>query len=135
MSSKPLFSTPSVKLLVTLFVFWKALLLGIVYLNPNDGYDSSTQLLLLPDKPDQLSNSSLAFANANVSTSRIITSLSRWDAIYFASAAHRGYVHEQEWAFSWGFTSLLNHVTATLRMFVPLRLVPIQSSCYANSAS
>jgi phosphatidylinositol glycan class V len=133
MSFTPLFFAPSAKLLVALFVFWKVLLLVIVYLNPNDGYDSSTQLFLLTDQSGHRSTSAPVFANANVSTLRIVASLSRWDAIYFAAAAHRGYVHEQEWAFSWGFTSLLNHVTATLRMFCSTSASPIQSSCYANS--
>jgi GPI mannosyltransferase 2 len=98
--------TPSAKLLVALFVFWKALLLFIVYLNPNDGYDSSTHIFLLPEPSGHLSPS-----RANLSTR-----LLRWDAIYFAAAAHRGYVHEQEWAFSWAYTSVLHQATATTRM-------------------
>jgi GPI mannosyltransferase 2 len=134
MLPKPLFLAPSAKLLVALFVFWKALLLVIVYLNPNAGYDSSTQLFLLPDESGHRSASALVFADANVSSSRIVASLSRWDAIYFAAAAHRGYVHEQEWAFSWGFASLLHHVTATLRMWSQSILL-IQYFCYASSAS
>jgi phosphatidylinositol glycan class V len=42
----------------------------------------------------------------------IIGKLTRWDAIYFFKAAHRGYLFEQEWAFGWGFTRVIAIVTA-----------------------
>jgi hypothetical protein len=46
---------------------------------------------------------------------RLLQTLTRWDAIYFASIAERGYVFEQEWAFGWGFTRLLSFLgTCTL---------------------
>src|ERR1700753_414399 len=117
MPFSPLLFAPSVKLLVALFAFWKALLLIIVYLNPSDGYDSSTQIFFLPESSGHQPVARHP-TYANVSTSRIASRLSRWDAIYFAAAAHRGYVHEQEWAFSWGFTTLLRHFTATTRMYL-----------------
>ena len=82
MNSRP------ITLLFGLFVIWKGLLLAIAYLNPGvRGYDSSSDLLLNPEALDQ---------------SRIALAFSRWDAIYFASAAKWGYVYEQEWAFAWG---------------------------------
>lgn len=112
MFSHPLLSDPSRKLLLALFVFWKVLLLTIVYLNPDGatGYDSSTQLLF------QLlqSTGKDPISPTGVSSSRIVSALTRWDAVYFTSAAYRGYVHEQEWAFSWGLTSVLRYITATI---------------------
>lgn len=33
---------------------------------------------------------------------RLVTRFNSWDAIYFVSAAKRGYVYEQEWAFGTG---------------------------------
>src|ERR1700761_7420445 len=101
MALQPLFCAPSARLLVALFVFWKAALLAIVYLNPSDGYDSSTKIYLLPEESGLQTLARHHPAHANVSTSRIASRLLRWDAIYFAAAAQRGYVHEQEWAFSW----------------------------------
>jgi phosphatidylinositol glycan class V len=67
------------------FLLWKSLLFSISRLSPRPGYDTSTTLL------EGVSDSSLL-------------SLVRWDAIYFTEAARRGYIFEQEWAFSWTLT-------------------------------
>ena len=105
------------KLLGALFLAWKLLLLTLAWVSPGPGYDTSTQLLfkgfgtrnvqatsstLTSSSAGPPSGSGLAFAE------RIVERLTRWDGIYFASTAERGYVLEQEWAFGWGFTRMLS---------------------------
>jgi Mannosyltransferase (PIG-V) len=90
------------------FLFAKATLLAIVlgttYLNDLPipfyqppswpfGYDSSSSCLI----PEDLST-----------LGRIISSLLRWDSVYFVSiATRREYVWEQEWAFGPGWPLLI----------------------------
>lgn len=91
--------------LVCLFIFWKFLLLSIASLSPGPGYDTSTQLLFssgLSEPADHGHSARFAFLQL------VAEKLTRWDGIYLASLAHRGYVYEQEWAFSWGFTRLMS---------------------------
>jgi hypothetical protein len=88
--------------LVALFVSWKLLLLTIAFLAPGHGYDSSTQLFFRSN--DDGAGTALDLDSV---APHLATKLVRWDAIYLTSAALNGYVHEQEWAFSWGFTRLV----------------------------
>ena len=81
--------------LVVVFFLWKALLLCLACLSPGPGYDTSTQLFL----PASSSNDALA----NRILAHVASKLVRWDALYFISIADRGYLFEQEWAFSWAF--------------------------------
>jgi phosphatidylinositol glycan class V len=85
-------------LLTVLFVAWKGGLLLAALLSPGRGYDSS------------------ASAPAPLADGRI-RRLVRWDAVYFAAIARRGYRFEQEWAFGWGFTRVLAGVAAGMGLF------------------
>lgn len=87
--------------LVLSFIAWKLLLLCVALTSPGPGYDTSTELL----------HSDLNLAQANYGSewepALRLTSLVRWDAIYYTQIARRGYLWEQEWAFGWGFTNLI----------------------------
>ncbi|KAI5303449.1 vacuolar transporter chaperone [Ascosphaera pollenicola] len=78
------------------FILYKALLLLIALLSPGAGYDTSTSLIA-GAKLDRLSTSPVKLA--------------RWDAIYFLQAARRGYVFEQEWAFSRVHSFLIHQIS------------------------
>lgn len=73
------------------FLSWKVLLFSVSLLSPCPGYDTSTTLL------EGVGDSSLL-------------PLIRWDAIYFTETAQRGYIFEQEWAFSWTLTRAMAFV-------------------------
>ena len=110
--------------LVILLVAWKALLLTIVLLSSGPGYDTSTQLLFkgFGTRNDGISISDAFAHNASWSafgfTQHVVQHLTRWDTIYFASSAERGYILEQEWAFGWGFTQFLAFLSqSTLGLF------------------
>ena len=103
-------------LLGCLFLSWKLLLLTIALLGPGPDYDTSTQLLLHgygTQDAGSISHDSAFPTSISPSTKRIVNSLTRWDAIYFASTAKRGYVFEQEWAFGWGFSRLLSYLSTS----------------------
>lgn len=74
-----------IRSLTALFVVWKTLLFLVIANCPGPGYDTSTTLLTEADE------------------SAHILKFVRWDAIYFVRAAQRGYLFEQEWAFSYGY--------------------------------
>ena len=86
------------------FVLWKLLLLCVALSSPGLGYDTSTTLL----------EPGLGFAEIKASSGRDFAAkfdcLIRWDAVYFTQIARRGYLWEQEWAFSWSFTKLLGFI-------------------------
>jgi hypothetical protein len=92
-----------------LFLVWKSLLLAAVLVCPaGEGYDSSTELFLRSHMIPSI-NASYALTPPQHFLARLGSRLTRWDAIYFASAAWRGaYVHEQDWAFSYGYTGLVS---------------------------
>jgi hypothetical protein len=96
--SKPL-DNPLRSLLV-IFLLWKGLLLAIATCSPGPGYDTSTGL-------NQPYGNDVSNGLASQLLTTIATKLTRWDAIYFIKVAARGYLFEQEWAFGWGFTSLV----------------------------
>ena len=92
--------------LVANFAVWKALLLGLAVLSPGLGYDTSTDLLL----------SSVSSPYSHQSSSSVtLAKLLRWDAIYFTQIARRGYLYEQEWAFGWGYTTMLSLISRSER--------------------
>jgi phosphatidylinositol glycan class V len=103
--------------LTGIFIVWKLLLLGVVLATPTDGsgYDTSAALFFkahnqLPSLVGQINAgaaNSTAALHPSTLVSRITTRLTRWDAIYMVSAAWRGYVHEQDWAFSFGYTAFV----------------------------
>ena len=75
--------------LITIFCFWKLLLILIAVASPGPGYDTSTEILLRRHSD-----------TAESWTEHLVSRLTRWDGLYFASAAERGPVFEQQWAFS-----------------------------------
>ncbi|KAI5801608.1 GPI mannosyltransferase 2 [Peziza echinospora] len=86
--------------LTLLFVITRIALFSLALLTPSPAYDSSTNLILPP--PD----------DANVGAiwlvlTKLAERLTRWDAIYFVKVSERGYLFEQEWAFGWGFTTVV----------------------------
>ena len=84
----------SIARLVRTFWIWKACLLLVAIFSPGPGYDTSTQLLF-HGSDEVYGRSWLAKA-----LEYPIARLTRWDGIYFAAAAERGLVYEQQWAFS-----------------------------------
>ncbi|KAJ4984620.1 mannosyltransferase [Stagonosporopsis vannaccii] len=88
--------------LVMVFCAWKALLFMLTAFCPGPGYDTSA-LILIDSSADRHANvrSSSRFEHG-------VLNLFRWDALYFAKAAERGLVFEQEWAFSPAFSTLLS---------------------------
>ncbi|KAE9976121.1 hypothetical protein BLS_000042 [Venturia inaequalis] len=102
--------------LLIVFTAWKVLLLITALLSPGPGYDTSTQLLFRGFGV----NSTLP--STTTTGGRLAQKLTRWDAIYFASTAERGYQYEQEWAFGSGFTRaiayLAKHVPLTKSTFL-----------------
>ncbi|KAF2749548.1 glycosyltransferase family 76 protein [Sporormia fimetaria CBS 119925] len=97
-------SSPAVNGLGTLtliFVAWKALLFFLIAFCPGPGYDTSAQILLDVSR-NQHGSSALSSVFDRLAMGHL-----RWDAFYFVSAAKRGYVYEQEWAFSRSYSALL----------------------------
>ncbi|KAH6640619.1 GPI mannosyltransferase 2 [Chaetomium tenue] len=84
--------------LVTSFAAWKLFLFAIVLGSTlvGDAYDTSGGLLLQGP-----ANGDAATRPAGLGTT-LIARLTSWDAIYYVSAARRGYLFEQEWAFGAG---------------------------------
>lgn len=75
--------------LITSFAAWKLLLFTIALGScVGDAYDTSGSLAVLGNDghPPGLATS-------------LVTRFASWDAIYFLTAARRGYRFEQEWAF------------------------------------
>lgn len=89
--------------LLASFVVWKLLLFAIVLVTPAPAYDTSTAVLF------QAGSSSFEPAQQSF-LDQLADRFTRWDGIYFTKVAQRGYINEQEWAFSWGFTQLLGRV-------------------------
>jgi phosphatidylinositol glycan class V len=87
--------------LVTIFYFWKALLLLLAAFCPGPGYDTSGLISL-----DASFRRHHDFSLLN-RYERLNLNLLRWDALYFVKAAERGHVHEQAWAFSGAYSHLL----------------------------
>jgi len=88
-----------VRELVVYYLAWKLLLLIVAYASPDNGYDTSTDLLFDQDSTGEYTT-----------LDKLVLRLTRWDGLYFASSSLRGHQYEQAWAFSWA----LSRVTATL---------------------
>ncbi|PKX93914.1 DUF409 domain protein [Aspergillus novofumigatus IBT 16806] len=98
------------KSLLTVFAFWKTLLLFLAVFSPGPGYDTSTTLRL-----DRNATNAVGDGPFTASLRLVSTKLTRWDAIYFTEVASRGYIFEQEWAFGYGFTKLINFFASALQ--------------------
>lgn len=104
--------------LTSIFIVWKLLLLIVVLTTPTDGpgYDTSADLFFETDavlhntigQGDAAAANLAAILPTSSIVSRITTRLTRWDAIYMISAAWKGYLHEQDWAFSFGYTAIVD---------------------------
>ncbi|EMR10094.1 hypothetical protein PNEG_01844 [Pneumocystis murina B123] len=86
--------------LTVIFLGYKAIFIFICTLSSFlNVYDTSTLFVL--KQPENI-------------LQRIITSLVRWDNIYFITLAHRGLLFEQEWAFGPGFPYLVRLFTDSI---------------------
>ncbi|SPO04794.1 related to GPI mannosyltransferase 2 [Cephalotrichum gorgonifer] len=115
------------------FLAWKAFLLALVLASSfAPSYDSSTSLALglPPDHPHASSSPSTPLTpTTTLSLADVIASrLTRWDAIYFTSSAHRGYIHEQEWAFGPGLPFLVSRILTPLSALLGLDLPRTQKT-------
>lgn len=87
--------------LLIIFCCWKVLLLLIAVASPGPGYDTSADISL--DHGITTPKSWLDL---------LVLKLTRWDAIYFVSSSMRGYVFEQEWAFSRTFAKITSVISS-----------------------
>jgi len=90
--------------LLLIFLAWKTVLLLLAAFCPGPGYDTSGLILF-----NASTHRHVEFLSSS-RLDRLTLNLFRWDALYFVKAAQRGYVHEQEWAFSWAYSHILNTV-------------------------
>lgn len=90
------------KRLVQAFLSWKVVLLTVAILSPGPGYDTSSLVAL---NSSGLRHTELASWSL---IDRLSLNLFRWDALYFVKSAQRAYVYEQEWAFSWAYSLIID---------------------------
>jgi phosphatidylinositol glycan class V len=77
--------------LIAAFAVWKLIILAIAAGSCiGDAYDTSGALIVLGNRESALTRSFLG---------ELASRFTSWDAIYYVSAARRGYRFEQEWAF------------------------------------
>ena len=107
MLNKPL--VRPIESLLAVFFVWKLALILIALTSPSPGYDTSTDLLFSLEsriyEADSSGSSSISFLDP------FFIKIVRWDALYYTKVSERGYLNEQEWAFSWGFTRFVSMVT------------------------
>ncbi|KFA75769.1 hypothetical protein S40288_07905 [Stachybotrys chartarum IBT 40288] len=96
--------------LAAAFAAWKSLLLAIALGTALAAdYDTSTSVFFD------------VVYGAGARVPALAHRLTRWDALYFVHAAHRGYVYEQEWAFGTGLPMVVRAVLGAARVLgVPL---------------
>lgn len=94
-----------IKRLAVVFVAWKTLLVLLAIFTPGPGYDTSGFVALTRHDPGRVENHSPSLSD------RLALSHLRWDALYFVKAAQRGYLYEQEWAFSRAHSLTVQTVT------------------------
>lgn len=87
--------------LTLIFCAWKALLLSLAAFCPGPGYDTSGLVVFNTTLQRHQGFDLLSRFN------RLTLNLFRWDAFYFVKSAERGYVFEQEWAFSGTYSDFL----------------------------
>jgi phosphatidylinositol glycan class V len=93
------------------FAAWKSLLVVIAYASPGPGYDTSSQLLPFFEQSHVIQDGSASWSTLRSLVRQLTLHLTRWDAVYFTSAADRGHVFEQEWAFSPFLATLTSNLT------------------------
>ncbi|KAL1839451.1 hypothetical protein VTJ49DRAFT_1489 [Mycothermus thermophilus] len=91
------------------FVAWKLILFLIAFgaVLAGEAYDSSADLVV--------HGTGSGTAPRNSLITRLVTRFSSWDAIYFVSIAHGGYLHEQYWAFGSGLPGVVRGVVTVAR--------------------
>ncbi|KAJ5086555.1 hypothetical protein NUU61_007862 [Penicillium alfredii] len=97
-----------IRSLTVAFWLWKALLFVAITACPGSGYDTSTTLI-----PYEASGPALSAGPEPLSGPLKFV---RWDSIYYLHVAQTGYVFEQEWAFGWGYTKLLDLFISGIRL-------------------
>ncbi|KAK3401573.1 GPI mannosyltransferase 2 [Sordaria brevicollis] len=101
------------------FFLWKFFLLLIAVgstLVNDRAYDTSADLLLIgDDEPLSVNDGNGVAELVRNFGKRLVTRFNSWDAIYFVSAAKRGYVYEQEWAFGTGLVASVRGVLGALQ--------------------
>ncbi|KAK3350053.1 glycosyltransferase family 76 protein [Lasiosphaeria hispida] len=103
--------------LVTAFAAWKLFLFAIVVASCVGGaYDTSAALVVLGSSG----------GNSTSFSRKVLVRFASWDAIYFVSAARRGYRFEQEWAFGTGLPIVTRGLIQALTQFglIPQALIP-----------
>ena len=113
-----------VKSLSIAFWLWKTLLFAVIISCPGLGYDTSSSLL-----PYQ-NNHSVVDVISSVQSKQEYISIPlkflRWDSIYFVHIGRIGYVFEQEWAFSYTYSNLVNYLSSCISALAPpLRTSPL----------
>ncbi|KAK4151926.1 GPI mannosyltransferase 2 [Chaetomidium leptoderma] len=90
--------------LLTCFVSWKLILFAIVLGSSlaGDAYDTSAELVVHGGGSVGQIHGSTSGGGGGLGIGGLVSRLSSWDAIYFVTAARRGYRFEQEWAFGAG---------------------------------
>lgn len=88
------------------FALWKSLVFLVVIACPGPGYDTSTSLL--------------PYLTGSTADPAYPLKFVRWDSIYFVHIIEHGYVFEQEWAFGYGYTKLLQILSS--RTALPISL-------------
>jgi phosphatidylinositol glycan class V len=88
--------------LIPIFIAWKTTLLLLAVLAPGPGYDTSSLILLNSSTDRHVEVQSPSVVD------RLTLNTFRWDALYFVKSAQRGYVYEQEWAFSRAYSYIMN---------------------------
>jgi len=99
--------------LTLIFLAWRTTLFAVALLSPGPGYDTSTSLLFdAMENFHGLGAQTTSESWAASLAERLARKLVRWDAIYFATVSHRGYLYEQEYAFGMGLTSVVSFLTS-----------------------
>jgi phosphatidylinositol glycan class V len=115
------------------FVAWKTLLLITAYASPGPGYDTSSQLLPFFEPSQIVQDNGASLSTLRRVAHRLTLRLTRWDAVYFASAADRGLVFEQEWAFSPFLAAMTSNLTRRASPFPSRLRQPFKIELYVIS--
>ncbi|KAK5653361.1 hypothetical protein OQA88_9053 [Cercophora sp. LCS_1] len=97
--------------LIATFIAWKSLLLAIsIGACIGAAYDTSGSLVVLGVDADSARDSNRHASEPSSLVGTLLTRFASWDAVYFVSAAHRGYLFEQEWAFGSGLPMTIRSI-------------------------
>nr|POE47109.1 gpi mannosyltransferase 2 [Quercus suber] len=114
--------------LVPLFFVWKLILLVCVALSPGSGYDTSSRIFLDAGSSSAANRVHHSWLVSGIE--HLVLRLTRWDAIYFTSAASHGKIYEQEWAFSFVLSRFTSWIATVL--FWPFSISSLVKSALAG---